>query len=84
MARAENTNNKTKMTAKKVIAVILITLGIMVLALSGITFTTPGETIQFLGVHIETTDSHFIPPMAGALALVAGIVLLLVKPGRIP
>jgi hypothetical protein len=31
-------------------------------------------------MHIETTNSHFIPPVAGALALVGGIVLLLVKP----
>jgi hypothetical protein len=29
---------------------------------------------------METTHSHFIPPVVGALALVGGIVLLLVKP----
>jgi len=51
-----------------------------VLAYSGFTFTTPGETIRFLGLRIETRDTHFIPPVAGALALVGGIVLLLVKP----
>jgi hypothetical protein len=67
------------MNIKNIVAVILITLGIVVLALSGITFTTPGETIQLLGLHVETTNSHFIPPMAGALALVGGIVLLLIK-----
>lgn len=69
-----------KMNTKTIIAAILITLGVVVLAYSGITFTTPGETIRFLGMHIETTNSHFIPPVAGALALVGGIVLLLVKP----
>jgi methyl coenzyme M reductase beta subunit len=63
-------------------AVILIALGIVVLAYSGITFKTPGKPIDFLGVHIETTHSHFIPPVAGALALVGGIVLLLVNPKR--
>ena len=68
------------MNSKTIIAVILITLGIVVLAYSGIAFTTPGKPIEFLGLHIETTDSHFIPPVAGALALVGGIVLLLVKP----
>jgi hypothetical protein len=31
-------------------------------------------------MHFETTVSHFISPAAGALALVGGIVLLLVKP----
>ena len=70
------------MNTKTIVAVLLITLGIVVLAYSGITFTTPGKTVEFLGMHIATTDSHFIPPVVGALALVGGIVLLLVKPRR--
>ena len=70
------------MSQKNIIAVILIAIGIVVLAYSGITFKTPGKPVDFLGVHIETTHSHFIPPVAGALALVGGIVLLLVNPKR--
>lgn len=66
----------------RIIAAILIALGIVVLAYSGITYKTPGKPVDFLGVHIETTHSHFIPPVAGALALVGGIVLLLVDPKR--
>jgi hypothetical protein len=68
------------MNSKTIIAVVLITLGFVVLAYSGISFTTPGETIEFLGMHMQTRDTHFIPPVFGALALVGGIVLLLVKP----
>jgi len=68
------------MNTKTIIAVILVALGIVVLAYSGITFKTPGKPIEFLGMHMETTHSHFIPPVVGALALVGGIVLLLVKP----
>ena len=68
------------MNPKTIFAVILITLGIVVLAYSGITFKTPGKPVEFLGMHIETTDRHFIPPVVGALALVGGIVLLVVKP----
>jgi hypothetical protein len=71
------------MNTKTIVAALLITLGIVVLAYSGLSFTTPGKTIGFLGMHIETTDSHFIPPVTGALALVGGIVLLLVKPKQI-
>ena len=71
------------MSSKNSIAVILLALGIVVLAYSGITFKTPGKPVDFLGVHIETTHSHFIPPVAGALALVGGIVLLLVNPKRV-
>jgi uncharacterized membrane protein YdcZ (DUF606 family) len=70
------------MSTKTIIGVILVTLGIVVLAYSGITFSTPGKPIDFLGMHVETTHSHFIPPVAGMIALVGGVVLLVVKPGR--
>jgi len=68
------------MNTKTIAAILLITLGIVVLAYSGLSFTTPGKPIEFLGVHIATTDSHFIPPAIGALMLVGGIVLLIVRP----
>ena len=70
------------MNTKSIVAVILIALGVVVLAYSGLTFKTPGKPVEFLGLHIATTDSHFIPPVVGALALVGGIVLLVVKPRR--
>ncbi len=66
------------MSPRTAIAAILITLGAVVLAYSGVTYNTPGKPVNFLGVHVETTHSHFIPPVAGALALVGGIVLLIV------
>jgi hypothetical protein len=65
------------MSTKTILAVGLITLGIVVLAYSGITFKTPGSPINIGPLHVETTQSHFIPPIAGAFALVGGIVLLL-------
>jgi len=68
------------MNLKTIISVLLITLGIVVLAYSGLSFSTPGQTVNFLGLHIATTDSHFIPPAVGALMLVGGILLLIVKP----
>jgi hypothetical protein len=64
----------------RTVAIILIVLGLVVLAYSGITFTTPGKPVDFLGMHFETTTSHFIPPVAGVISLIGGIVLLLVKP----
>jgi hypothetical protein len=68
------------MNTKTIVAVLLVVLGLVVLAYSGIAFTTPGKPVDFIGIHIQTTNSHFIPPVAGAFALVGGIVLLLVKP----
>jgi len=71
------------MNTKTIFAVLLITLGIVVLAYSGLSFKTPGEPINILGMHIATTDSHFIPPAVGALMLVGGIVLLFVRPKNV-
>jgi hypothetical protein len=71
------------MNTKTIIAVILVVTGLVVLAYSGITFKTPGQPIDFLGMHIQTTVSHFISPAVGAIALVGGILMLLIKPGRV-
>ena len=70
------------MNTKTIFSVLLIALGVVVLAYSGLSFTTPGEPINFMGLHIATTNSHFIPPAVGALSLVLGLVLLFVKPKR--
>jgi hypothetical protein len=64
------------MRPKMITAVILIGLGIVVLAYSGITYRTRGKPVEIGPVHVETTKSHFIPPVAGAVALVGGILLL--------
>jgi hypothetical protein len=64
------------MSSKGIVAVILVTLGIVVLAYSGITFRTPGRPVNLGPLHVETTQSHFVPPVVGALMLVGGLVLL--------
>jgi hypothetical protein len=71
------------MNTRTIVAVLLVTLGIVVLAYSGLSFKTPGQPINFLGMHIATTNSHFIPPFVGAIALVGGIVLLVIKPSKV-
>lgn len=71
------------MNIKTIVAILLVALGIVVLAYSGLSFKTPGEPVNILGMHFATTDSHFIPPAVGALMLVGGIVLLVIKPRRV-
>jgi hypothetical protein len=66
----------------KTIAVILIVLGGVVLAFQGVKFTSPGKPVDVLGVHVETTKTNYVPPVAGALALVGGLLLLVVSPRR--
>ena len=70
------------MNPKTIVAVILVALGVVVFAYLGLSFTIPEQPAYFLGMHIETTARHFIPPVVGTLALVSGIVLLLVDPNR--
>ncbi len=67
------------MRSKMIAGVILIGLGIVVLAYSGITYKTRGKPIDIGPLHMETTNSHFIPPVAGAVALVGGIMLLVLN-----
>ena len=66
------------MSSRGIVAIVLIVLGIAVLAYSGITLKTPGKPIDIGPLHVETTRSHFIPPVAGTIMLIGGIVLLFV------
>jgi hypothetical protein len=75
--------NKFFMESKAIIAILFIIFGVVVLAYSGITYTTPRETVSFFGLLIETREAHYIPPIAGVISLLAGIVLLLIKPRAI-
>jgi hypothetical protein len=64
------------MRPKAIIAGLLIVVGIVALAYSGITYKTRGEPVDIGPLHVETTKSHFIPPVVGAVGLIAGIMLL--------
>lgn len=61
----------------KIVALVLIGLGVVVLAYSGLSFRTRGQPVDLGPVHIETTRRHFIPPVVGAVALIGGLVILL-------
>ena len=68
------------MKVTTLIASILIALGIMAFVYQGITYTTHEKAFEIgsLQVTTERTRTLPIPPIAGAVALVSGIVLLLV------
>ena len=62
----------------KMIGIALIALGLVGLAWGGFTYTTT-ETVVDLGpIHATAQQPHTIPipPVAGALAVIGGIVLL--------
>jgi hypothetical protein len=72
------------MNTRTIIAIILIVLGIVALAYSGITYTTRERVVDIGPIHVNADKTRTIPlpPIAGALALIGGILLLVVKSKR--
>jgi hypothetical protein len=65
----------------KTLGIALIVLGLFGLAWGGVTYTTR-ETVVDLGpIHATRDQTHNIPvpPIAGAIALIGGVVLLVAK-----
>jgi drug/metabolite transporter (DMT)-like permease len=64
----------------KTLGIILIVLGLVGLAWGGFTYTTQEKVVDIGPVHATRDQTHNVPvaPIAGVLALVGGIVLLVV------
>ncbi|MGE3958366.1 MAG: DUF3185 domain-containing protein [Vicinamibacterales bacterium] len=67
----------------RIVGITLIVLGIAALALGGFSFTTRERVLDAGPLKVDTTEEHTIPvaPIAGVVAVVAGIALVMV-PGR--
>ena len=72
------------MEAKHIITVAFVAVGVVVLASLGLGFLTPGKPVEFFGLNIANGDGRFIPPVAGGLVFIAGILWLLVRAKRAP
>jgi hypothetical protein len=68
----------------RVIAVVLIALGLVGLIYGGVSWTRRESVADIGPVHVtrEREKSLPVPPLAGGLCLVAGVVLLLRGGGR--
>ncbi|MEK6202046.1 MAG: DUF3185 domain-containing protein [Desulfobulbaceae bacterium] len=66
------------MKTNTILAILLIALGIVAFGYQGITYTTKEKVVDFgpLQMTAETQKTLPLPPIAGAIALVGGIVLL--------
>jgi hypothetical protein len=64
----------------RTVGVILIVLGLLGLAWGGFTYTTREKVVDIGPIHATRDETHNVPvpPIAGALALAGGIVLLVV------
>jgi hypothetical protein len=61
-----------------IVGVILIILGIGVLSYQGFSYTKREDVVKLgdLKITAQTQEHVYIPPIAGGLALVAGVVLV--------
>jgi hypothetical protein len=59
-----------------VIGLLLIVFGAVVLVMRGISYTKDRDAVEIGPIEIATEEKGFIPPVAGIIALGAGVVLL--------
>ena len=69
----------------KTLGLILIVLGLFALVWGGFSYTTSEKVVDIGPIHATREKTHNIPlaPIAGALALTGGIVLLVAGRKRI-
>ena len=62
----------------KAIGIVLIVVGLIGLAYGGLTYTTRESVVDIGPIHASREKTHNIPlpPIAGALAVIAGIALV--------
>ena len=62
----------------KTIGIVLCVLGLVVLAYGGFTYTTQEKVLDIGPIHATREKTHNVPlaPIAGGLALLGGVVLL--------
>jgi hypothetical protein len=63
----------------KVLGMILIALGLFGLAWGGFTYTTQEKVVDVGPIHATRDETHRVPlpPIAGAVALIGGVALLI-------
>jgi uncharacterized membrane protein len=59
-----------------IIGVILIIAGVVVLAMRGVSYTKNRDSVKIGGLEVSKEDRGFVPPVAGIIAIVAGIGLV--------
>ena len=64
----------------RMVGVVLIVLGLLGLAWGGFDYTTREKVLDIGPIHATREETHNVPvpPIAGALALIGGIALLVV------
>jgi uncharacterized membrane protein YidH (DUF202 family) len=69
------------MNSKSMLAMLLIAIGIAALAYGGIAYQSRDTVLDVGNLHVATERSHHVPlpPLAGALAIGVGVILLIMN-----
>jgi drug/metabolite transporter (DMT)-like permease len=61
-----------------ILGVVLIIAGVIVLALRGVNYTKDRDTVSVGPLSVSAEEKGFVSPAVGAVAVVAGLVLVAV------
>jgi uncharacterized membrane protein HdeD (DUF308 family) len=65
-----------------ILGVVLIVVGILVLAARGVSYTKDRDSTHVGPIKVSTEQKGFVPPIAGAIAIIAGVVLVVAGRGK--
>ena len=73
------------MNTTKLLALVLIAIGIIAFAYQGISYTSRDNVVDLGPLHVTAERSHTLPlpPIVGAIALAGGLALLFMKGQKI-
>ena len=66
------------MSAKNIIGIALLILGVLAVAYQGFSYTVPKKAVDLGPIQVTRQERHTVPlpPILGALALIGGIAVL--------
>ena len=76
--QAQNDQRRKRIVLSKTLGVILIALGLIGLIWGGINYTTRETVVDIGPIHATRDQQHSLPlpPVVGAIVLLAGVVLV--------
>ncbi len=64
------------------IGIILVVLGVIILAMRGVSYTKDRQEVSVGPMKVATEQKGFVPPAAGFLAIAVGVALVFVGTRR--
>ncbi len=61
-----------------ILGLVLIVVGVVVLALRGISYTKDRHSTNIGPVKVSTSEKGFVPPVAGIVAIIVGVGMITV------